>query len=76
MMQCWSLDNIRRMSDDVVMPADLARDLGLSPKAVRAWLRDEYGTLVSRGESRWRLTSDQVVFVRRRAAGGGPEVAR
>ena len=60
------------MSDDVVTPADLARDLGLSSKAVRAWLRDEYGTLISRGESRWRLTSDQVVFVRRRAVEANP----
>jgi hypothetical protein len=64
------------MSDDVVTPADLARDLALSPKTVRAWLRHEYDTLDSRDELRWRLTSEQVAFVRRRAAGRKGEEAR
>jgi predicted site-specific integrase-resolvase len=56
------------MSDDVVTPADLARDLGLSDKTVRDWLRRRYGTLASRNESRWHLTEDQVESVRLIAA--------
>jgi len=64
------------VSNDAVTPADLARDLGLSPKTVRNWLRRKYGTLSSRNESRWLLTDVQVTFVRHLAAGHEGEETR
>ncbi len=51
------------MEPDAVTPADLARELGVTPKAVRDVLRANYGTLTP-PETRWHLTDDQVQVVR------------
>lgn len=51
------------MEPDTVTPADLARELGVSPKSVRAVLRANFGTLTP-PETRWNLTPTQVATVR------------
>ncbi|MFJ2518635.1 hypothetical protein ACIOWF_06655 [Cellulosimicrobium cellulans] len=50
-------------NDATVTPADLARDLRVTPKRVRDILRAKYGTLPD-GESRWHLADEQVEHVR------------
>ncbi len=50
----------------------LAADLGISAKTLRAYLRREYGNLASQIDTRWELTPEQVEharshFARRRA---------
>lgn len=57
------------MTDDLMTPADLARELERSDKEIRAFLRAEYGRLAERGEVRWHLTPAQVAAVRRRFEG-------
>lgn len=52
------------MANDVVTPADLARELGAPAKKVRDILRAEYGVLAERDETRWELTDEQVSHVR------------
>lgn len=56
-------------NDAVVTPADLARELGVTPQQVRIILRAEYGTLPA-GESRWQLTDVQIAHVRAVVARG------
>ena len=49
--------------DDDLTPADLARELGVSQRAVRAFLRGRYGTLISPA-TRWKLTGEQAADIR------------
>jgi hypothetical protein len=49
-------------------PEELAAELGISAKTLRAWLRTNYAAGHVRNE-RWRLTADQVAAARRRFAG-------
>jgi penicillin-binding protein 1A len=53
-------------------PAALARELGVSPSTVRAWLRRTYGR--PDGARRWFLTAEQVAAARARWSphAGGP----
>lgn len=44
-------------------PAELARELRVTPKRVRDVLRARYGTLPA-GESRWHLSDEQIAHVR------------
>lgn len=48
---------------DVVTPADLARELGVTQKRIRAFLRSGWGTL-DNWTTRWQLTDEQVRAVR------------
>lgn len=50
------------MSEQIT-PADLARELGVTPKTVRDYLRSTYGTLPA-FVSRWHLTAAQATKVR------------
>lgn len=52
--------------DDHLTPADLARELGVDPKTIRAWLREEYGVLPPT-ETRWRLNREKATYVRTQA---------
>jgi len=45
-------------------PAALARELGISPSTLRAWLRRTYGR--ADGARRWVLTSEQIAAAGRR----------
>jgi penicillin-binding protein 1A len=54
----------RRGSGASPTPAVLARELGVSPSTVRAWLRRSYTR--PDGERRWLLTPEQVAAARRR----------
>lgn len=56
------------MADDVCTPADLARELDVSPKRVRDVLRAQYGLLAERGATRWMLSNEQAEHVRRTIA--------
>lgn len=47
------------MTDDLVTPAELARELGNDQRDVRIYLRATYGKLADVDETRWRLTSEQ-----------------
>jgi hypothetical protein len=47
-------------------PVDLARELGVSPKTVRQWLRDRYGRKAEEKYQRWDLTALQERAVRSR----------
>jgi hypothetical protein len=55
-------------SDDVT-PADLARELGIDAKRIRAFLRATHGKLNRSVETRWKLTPDQASTVRRHFVG-------
>ena len=48
---------------DLITPNGLARELGVSAKKIRDYLRSNYGTLPS-FETRWRLTELQASDVR------------
>lgn len=48
--------------NDPVTPADLSRELGVSQKRIRDFLRAEYGKLGPH-QTRWLLTEPQVVAV-------------
>jgi len=52
--------------DPRLTPKDLARELGVTAKAIRAFLRSKYGKLDKSVVTRWRLDDDQVVLVRER----------
>ena len=52
------------MDTETVTPTELARDLGISPKRVRAILREHFGTLRP-PETRWHISAEQVALVRR-----------
>jgi len=45
-----------------ITPTDLARELGLSPRTIRQWLRDQGWQSVP--YARWELTQDQAQQVR------------
>jgi hypothetical protein len=47
-----------------VTPADLSRELSVDPRRIRAALRDRYGKVRDRQETRWLLTQEQVDEVR------------
>ncbi len=49
--------------NDLITPNDLARELGVSAKTIRDYLRSKYGTLPS-FETRWHLTESQASDVR------------
>ena len=51
-------------------PEDLARELGMSAKSLRAWLRATYPRPAAMHYQRWHLSSDQVAAARERFAGG------
>ena len=40
-------------------PTDLAEELGISPKSLRAWLRTNFSRPADAKGSRWVLTADQ-----------------
>lgn len=52
------------MNLNEVTPADLARELQVSPKTVRAFLRKEYGYAKDNGGPNWLLTPEQADAVR------------
>ncbi|MGB3910240.1 MAG: hypothetical protein WBL06_07200 [Pseudolysinimonas sp.] len=56
------------MTSDDVTPADLAKELGIDAKRIRAFLRATYGKLNRSVETRWKLTPDQASKVRRHFA--------
>ena len=49
---------------DQITPAELARELGVSPKRIRDFLRAKYGLLQTRLETRWLLSPAQADDVR------------
>ena len=57
---CWQLE--MTMTDgrtgDYMTPAELARKPGVSPRAIRLFLRERHGRLSERGQMRW--TIDQI----------------
>jgi hypothetical protein len=58
-------DTLTHMDSVPLTPNDLARELGVSPRTIRAYLRSKYGVLAGRSETRWRLGGEQVADVRR-----------
>ena len=54
---------------DPITPNELARELGVSAKTIRAFLRSQYGPLRRPFETRWKLSAEQVAAVRARFAG-------
>lgn len=53
------------MDSEPLTPNDLARELDVTPRAIRAYLRSKYGRLAARNETRWQLDGEQVADVRR-----------
>lgn len=49
--------------DATVTPADLARELGVSPRTIRKWLREQGWQSVP--YTRWRLSPEQAAEVRK-----------
>ena len=58
-------DTLTDMDPNPVTPNDLARELGVSPRAIRVYLRSKYGRLAGRNETRWQLDGEQAADVRR-----------
>jgi hypothetical protein len=50
-------------------PSELARELGISPKTLRAWLRETYSRKPHERYERWRLTEEQIRAARERWQG-------
>lgn len=50
--------------DDTITPRELARELGVSTKAIRDFLRAEYGLLAERQLTRWELKGEEAARVR------------
>jgi hypothetical protein len=50
---------------DFVTPRDLAYELGVPQKEIRDYLRQEYGLLSTRSETRWQLNAGQAAAVRK-----------
>jgi hypothetical protein len=50
-------------------PDDLARELGVSGKTIRAWLRERYPRSVDESHAPWHLTTAQERALRERFAG-------
>lgn len=62
--------------DATVTPADLARELGVCPRTIREWLREQGWQSVP--YTRWRLSPEQAADVRKhssRSPGPAPGVA-
>jgi hypothetical protein len=57
-------DDAHSLSDmaDTITPSDLAKELGLSPRTIREWLRAQGWQ--SRPYTRWQLTVEQATLVR------------
>lgn len=49
---------------DSVTPRDLSHKLGVSQKDIRDYLREQYGLLADRDETRWQLDVNQAESVR------------
>ncbi|WP_353848635.1 YfeC-like transcriptional regulator [Cellulomonas sp.] len=49
--------------NQTVTPAELARELGVSAKSIRRWLREQGWQSVP--HTRWQLSADQAVQVRK-----------
>jgi len=49
--------------DQAVTPTELARELGVSAKSIRRWLREQGWQSVP--YTRWQLSSDQAAQVRK-----------
>jgi hypothetical protein len=49
-----------------LLPEELARELGVSGKTIREWLRQEYPRTGETRYQRWQLSDTQVRAVRRR----------
>jgi DNA-binding transcriptional MerR regulator len=47
-------------------PKDLAAELGVSPKTLRAWLREEFPRKPEDHGKRWRISPAMAVATRRR----------
>lgn len=63
------------MSCDGMRPEDLARELGMSGKALRDWLRQRFPREAAEHGTHWFLTHSQVSMARRRwgpTLGGRP----
>lgn len=54
--------SLRAMSEGTT-PSDLAKELGVSARAIRQWLRDQGWQSVP--YARWHLSNDQAAQVRR-----------
>lgn len=57
---------IRAMVCDAMRPEDLARELGISGKELRAWLRKQFPHDAGDHGTNWHLTHTQVTMARRR----------
>lgn len=51
-------------------PRELALSLGISPKHLRDWLRENYPRPAEQWHARWNLTREQVAAARARFEGG------
>jgi hypothetical protein len=49
---------------DFVTPRDLSHELGVSQKDIREYLRQQYGLLADRDETRWQLDVNEAESVR------------
>lgn len=58
-------DTLSHMESAPLTPDDLARELGVSPRTIRAYVRSTYGRLEVRNETRWQLNREQASDVRR-----------
>ncbi|MFM9877721.1 MAG: MerR family transcriptional regulator [Rhodoglobus sp.] len=54
------------MEQDHVSPRELSRDLGVSERTIRHWLRATYPRPEVEKHSRWQLTKDEVAEARER----------
>lgn len=54
------------MSCDETRPEDLARELGISGKELRDWLRERFPRSAPEHGTNWYLTHMQVAMARRR----------
>lgn len=59
-----ALPTLMLMSTEPVTPRELARQLGVDQRAIRSYLREKYGRLAPRHETRWLLDSVQAASVR------------
>lgn len=57
---------LANMERDFVTPLELSRELGVSDRAIRQWLRDALPRPEVEKHSRWQLTPAQVAMVRER----------
>lgn len=58
-------DTLSPMESAPLTPNNLARELGVSPRSIRAYLRSTYGRLAVRNETCWQLNREQASDVRR-----------